>query len=287
MAKILDTSPSWMKKENKSVFDSTPKKIARKAMEWAGLDTPKGQIETAVSPAPLVSIFKNKIAREAGTKLFKEAGNQFKPAMKDAINSFARDYPRIAAHIKPEAVQMPKGIYASTMGPRGKVEKAIPIGYNVNESNFLNNMNDARNTVYHEGTHAAQALGNKDFDRLYGNAEKLVGYHNNPFEKQARKAGLRSVKGNSGNSAGNAIEGLREIVSGKIPVHLQGNTGAINSIEGTLRRRSYTNPSYEEMIKSTTKPKVETGPSPEELRKFLDDEEPTWRGVNKSNRKSK
>jgi hypothetical protein len=183
--------------------------------------------------APLVTIFKNaegvpsQAMRESSTGVFREMARVLPHRMRAAALQFAEDYPRIAAHMRPEyglpPVDAPRAsAYVAT--PAGKVTEPMKTGfthigryYSETPQDYEQGLKAAREMMYHEGTHAAQALGNKDFNTLYNDANRLVGYDLNPFERTAERAGLRAGDPTIGKPAlqGNrtAIDMLKDITA--------------------------------------------------------------------------
>ena len=179
-----------------------------------------------LSPAPLISIYKDlagvpsKALREKGTMAFLQsaldrANTAFRnpdvvpwqaehstdlPLMRSA-EEFAAKYPRVAAHMRinpqtGDGVSNISGRYAANIQtPTGRVGKPMTVTYSESGLKDAVNPDRARDIIAHEGTHAAQALGNHNFAELYHSANKIAGYHDNPFEQMARNAGENFATG--------------------------------------------------------------------------------------------
>lgn len=165
-----------------------------------------GSLLTALpSVAPLVSIYKNKAAREVATEAFRRtayrqpwqqaAHGTSNTNLAIAVNTFADKYPRVAAHmnISPQAPMQHRAL-ASIELPEATMTRPLDMQIGMKGRKlFENDLDAAVNTMFHEGTHVAQALGNKDTTPLYSYAEDVVGYRNNPFEVNARRAGDKAI----------------------------------------------------------------------------------------------
>lgn len=190
--------PKGFLQESDSVTESTPVRMLRKAGQFLGLDDPQTAVDSLTNPlemtAPLVSIFKNKAAREAATEMFRTRAAQVSPTYGGVGYHFANDYPRIAAHMSPMKIPQLEALGADALGaaaiPNGKVTMPLPVGITpLGVEVGTHDAPQAMNTLYHEGTHVAQALGNSDTRKLYSLADDLAGYHGNPFEQSARYSG--------------------------------------------------------------------------------------------------
>ncbi len=152
---------------------------------------------------PMVTKFATPAERMASTEAYRQAAKQFGGNLETAMGEFATEYPRIAAHIQPDPSKAvfkgaPKGAMGVMRIPASGEYKG-PMKFSVsNHGQQLaeQSMSNARGTVYHEGTHAAQFLGNKDMGQLYMNANKTGSYWENPFEINARVAGESRAPGN-------------------------------------------------------------------------------------------
>lgn len=159
-----------------------------------GLDIPGGPGAAAAGLLPvLISIYKNKAAREAATKAFADSAEGFGSSTSIAMRWLASKYPRIAAHINMATpVAVPEGAIGVTYADPGKVVSPITVALRGD----LTPANTA-GTMIHEATHVAQALGNKDFHSMYQTAGRLLGYNANPYEIAANTAAARRVEGAS------------------------------------------------------------------------------------------
>lgn len=141
-----------------------------------------------------VSMFANKGLREAATNLFRTNSAKLPGSLPQAAEAFADQYPRIAAHtnITPE-VDPYAGKFGMVMRPPpgGKVTKPVDVGFG--ESVPMMPDDVTKNMVFHEGTHVAQALGNKDMNKLYDLVNDITGYRKNPFEVSARYSGKKAA----------------------------------------------------------------------------------------------
>lgn len=191
-----------------SVMEPTWEKLAKKTGRFLGLDQSDGIFDmmnpmsagpTQLPLAGLISIFKNRAAREAGTEAFKE-GLQ-KVASKNlqaAGEEFAARYPRVAAHMSPSQVprvDMPLTHAQVQIPPAGgKITEPMPLQFtDFGVDRSANDLEFARDLMFHEGTHAAQALGNRHTAPLYSAANQAVGYADNPFEINANFTALRKT----------------------------------------------------------------------------------------------
>lgn len=150
----------------------------------------------------LISIYKNKEAREIATRGFQQAAETFSPAIKYAAQNLAKKYPRVAAHMNvTQRTPEEMGQIAAKMGTPGilrgvahiqpgPVQQRVPV--NVGPTNdFMG----AQNTLHHEATHVAQALGNRNLNNMYDAAGRVFGYEANPYEVTARLAGEKAAYG--------------------------------------------------------------------------------------------
>lgn len=200
--KVSNKLVEKLKPENESVFDPLHIQLLRKATGVFGDPT---DVVGQLAPTPLVSIFKDKAAREASTTLFRNAGKilgSFSSPLAEAVEQFATKYPRIAAHIDLRGTPMPippknkaygRTPDAVTQSVVGKVKDRIPIAITEGGINAIaRSPNNAKRYLAHEGTHVAQMLGNSDMAKLYAGSHKVYGYHNNPFEQRAVNAGAKA-----------------------------------------------------------------------------------------------
>lgn len=183
--------------EDDSVMDSAPVRMLRSVGKFLGLDDPNSDIMGSINPTPLVSIFKDKIARKLATDNFVEKMKGYNsPNLEAAGNLFAERYPRIAAHINPSSRIDNNPTRSAAIHTPNTGAPNYRMIMEISERGLKGAdlyPQDARQLIFHEGTHAAQALGNSDFGRLYNQANKLVGYKQNPFEVSAREAGVRNM----------------------------------------------------------------------------------------------
>ena len=164
--------------------------------------------------SPLISIYKDKAAREAATQEFLNSVKGFvdtnyydlpdhvKALWSNAAESFAAKYPRIAAHTRQSPLLSEyrtntgasAGAAVSTAPDR--VREPLTLSLFRNGANAIDkDPNLATDMMHHEMTHVAQSLGNRDADALYWAADDVVGYNYNPFETSARLAGAKAVTG--------------------------------------------------------------------------------------------
>jgi len=127
----------------------------------------------------LVSLYKNKILREQATKAFRKTASKLDIPWAIAANRLADKFPRIAAHIALEQRKLAPDTKAAVMIPRDN-----PTTWKVIVDK-ADSLSDATQSMFHEATHVAQNLGNKDAPRLYDAAHNSVGYYTNPFELSA------------------------------------------------------------------------------------------------------
>lgn len=217
--------PQWLDPEQASVTEDALTQALRQYLApvirtvYGDPTDPTTAMQTAM-PTPLITLFKDKAAREAATALYRSGMRRAGPILEQAANNFADDYPRIAAHLKPTlpredvlyrtlegdtfkpaaAIQGSSDFSAAqALGPQG-LPPGLPPRLKLNiypegrramstVDPRLDTSYNAQHLIYHEGTHGAQALGNKNFGQLYTLLNKLVGYENNPFEHTANLAG--------------------------------------------------------------------------------------------------
>lgn len=161
--------------------------------------------------SPLISIYKDKAAREAATEEFRNSVQTFisrnempdvvRNAWGNAADYFASRYPRIAAHVR----QSP-GLHSYALGgqqagasiitPIDKV--TAPMSMHLHSGGISPIERDPREAfdfMFHEMTHAAQSLGNKDSDELYNAAASMLPYKYIPQESTARMGGAKGKFG--------------------------------------------------------------------------------------------
>lgn len=204
--KFVKPVPDIMDPAQKSVFDPLYVTLMRRATGLLGLDDPNNVVTDQLSPmgvpaSPLISIFKNKVAREAGTEAALQKAKRLPPRFRQGFNELAKKYPRIAAHMDPKSIQNDFSQMPYTTGyirpVPGKVKAPIevgipPYGQQLSQMGEITDQFEqlglpmAKDVMRHEATHVAQSLGSKDHKELYGLAHKLMGYQNNPYEVSAR-----------------------------------------------------------------------------------------------------
>lgn len=195
--------PGWLDPRQASVTDPLWKTLLRKAAGMAGVGDPEGTIMQGATGSPLISIYSNKGAREMGTHRFIRAAMQFPQALQDAFGEFATKYPRIAAHLNPKMTGPEASAAAYLSTPYGPVKSRMVLGITPMGTAAIEGasspelaMSRARDYVFHEGTHGAQALGNSKQAVLYDHANTLLGYGENPFELAAQNSANRATYGN-------------------------------------------------------------------------------------------
>ena len=196
--------------------------IGQLIADAVGADDPMSGIYPTPVAAPMISIFKDaagvpqKALREEGTKRFLDSAQHLFERMYDssdvpiqATNNFgnavdwlAKKYPRVSAHmeinpwldntVSPISGAIPT---ARIHTPSGRASTPMMMSYSGHGFARGQDPADAYNTMAHEATHAAQALGNHNFGNLYHNANRAVGYTDNPFEQMARNAGENAYSG--------------------------------------------------------------------------------------------
>lgn len=174
----------------------------------AGLMPMGTEIQAGASMlSPLISIYKDKAAREAATQEFINSVRNFahnpdlpqvvRNAWTSAGDAFAARYPRIAAHTRqnPELTAYEiGGMHAgASLGPAGgKVTKPLDLNLHpAGVDEIARDPNSAYDLMFHEGTHVAQSLGNKDADEIYQLSSALAPYRYIPHEHTARIGGQK------------------------------------------------------------------------------------------------
>ena len=214
--KPVSVFSNWLKEEP-SVVESKWEEPIRKTMNMIG--SLVGGPEDLINPittgpvSPLISIFKNKIARHAGNVEFLNSINEFAlnhptigPYIRHAALDFEKRYPRVAAHIRmnPDLLEDPTTMAYMEMAS-SKVTEPLRMG--IGRTGYeelaksVNPQSKARELLFHEGTHAAQNLGNSDYENLYLGALRgnvidrgmpmHEAYLNIPFERTAKYRGLK------------------------------------------------------------------------------------------------
>jgi hypothetical protein len=198
--------PEWANPQDESVMSPLWKTLVRKAVGVMGIDDPNSVMGTAAPmETPMISIYADKAAREAATNAFYQKIKEFAkanavPNIQKAGKWLVDNYPRVAAHmtVSPELIDQVHPytpVAQAVMSTESPVRSPMALKYSkagVDASRAKSY--DAVNTMAHEATHAAQALGNKDFNPLYSAANEAVGYMDNPYEKTARDAGYRAAE---------------------------------------------------------------------------------------------
>jgi hypothetical protein len=138
--------------------------------------------------------------RKSATKLYQALSQRLRGEMGPAFEAAGKGYPRVAANIFPQMGEIDRpvpgrigtsmaGIVLPEHGPI-KPREPMPLKVtNYGVQRTMNNPGEARNTAYHEFTHGAAGLGNKNADELYQLSQDLEGYARVPFETNARVAG--------------------------------------------------------------------------------------------------
>lgn len=213
--KILDPN----KPESPSVFDPWYTQFGRNLLEGAKFivgETPQEQLLNTLTMGaggPLVTAYKSTAARKLGTKAYVEAGSKLGPYMQLATEEFAKRFPRIAAHANlKQAVEYSdrvKGLTKSgrswvdqrQVTPEGRISKYLNPNTSQEAQEILEKLSQTERDdwllaralyhTFHEGTHIAQGVGNKDNREIYHLAKKLFGYENVPQELTAHYTGSK------------------------------------------------------------------------------------------------
>ena len=217
-------------------------------MDAIGADDPMSGMYPAGPVAPMVSLFPDKAAREAGSARFLESIKTLPGELQRIWQQVAEDYPRITAHMHmrdPARTKFKSQTHNAMIGTtgldRGRTGPGggMPVTYGA--KGLTKSGLPALDTAYHETTHAAQRLGlGRDYNTLYSLANDQVGYTNNPFEQGARMAGGSRTGRLSPNEADmqgtTAIQRLMAIIQGRDD---DPNAMAIKEV---LRRRGTIDP---------------------------------------------
>lgn len=211
--------------------------------------------------APLISIYKDAAGvpstamREAGTQNFLEMAKDLPGKLQIAAERFAQRYPRIAAHMHPSVGSAPESIpdaSAFVSNWPGQVKAPLETVFTPSGISSIENrpgMQEATRQMWHEGTHVAQHLGNRDYPDLYRATNQLVGYDLNPFESRANRAGTLAAGGMVTRGSPTAIDQLRFLSE-------YSNEPAARSIKNTLLRRAgVPNEPYEGVIDVASRPR--------------------------------
>ena len=207
VTKVSNPLVKWAN-ESPSVVESPIEKGLRQAAQFLGL----GDIEGNLVPTPpAITMFKDPLTRKVATDVFLDEIRYYTPQYAEAAEKFVSKYPRVAAHMKHSGKLPPD--------PDATASMMIPVSKDSNVELRINPLlevsNDPSNTLFHEGTHTAQYLGKPNqFRQLYSDANELVGYYNNPFEINARRAGDKAM-GRSIERYTNALKQLKDIRADK------------------------------------------------------------------------
>jgi len=141
------------------------------------------------------------------------------------MEAFADKYPRVAAHVSPREPGR-DNVHKNAMSafgwmetvhgkPKKPMEMGVtPLGEMLSRFPLGTGEKLSKNTVFHEGTHAAQNLGNRHVGTLYDLVSRLFGYDNNPFEATANRAGSKAAGFEfDGPDKGNTITLLEQMVN--------------------------------------------------------------------------
>jgi hypothetical protein len=214
--------------------------------------------------SPLVSIFKDKLERSQATQAFVEKMKGLLPTTNNlatAAEEFAQRYPRVAAHIDPKLmdsipVSGGNGTAAAAVAlPLGRVKNLVEMGITPEgEAAMSQSAKWARDTMFHEGTHVAQVLGNHHTGMAYPLATQAVGYRNNPFEQSARETGkywsemltppapgqheVMNLMPNAMSKGGRTMQGLQQIADSANPLSDDPATLSKMMLGRLLRKRA-------------------------------------------------
>lgn len=196
-------------REEPSVMDAPWEAPLKGLLRLAGGDDPNQimldppALDTVASP--LISIYKNaagvpdKQLRQMATDRAAKNIVSTSPNMADGVRYLKQYYPRVLAHmdIIPQLSRHMGEASAHVLPPSGRVTRPVPMEISVLGDALAGTWGGKRSKeiMAHEAGHVAQALGNRHFDYLYRQANKLLGYHDNPFEQSAR-AIARKAGGN-------------------------------------------------------------------------------------------
>lgn len=215
-ASIINPTPQSIRPENASVFDSPLMRMVRSGSHFIGLDDPNSAVTSMMGPMPMVSIYKNQLARDAGIAAFKASVGQFKnKALDKAADWLSVLKPTVAAHMNLIEHQGPSTAAAVTHLPWGKVTEPIDVSMTkLGLAHIGKNVDKAKDVLAHEGVHVAGGLGNSNYKELYELADQIVGRERNPQELSAMARGEASRLGlNKVPNPKNAIKGLLQIVA--------------------------------------------------------------------------
>lgn len=193
--------PQTVKRPIENPFRPKEEGLAKSAFDFIFGSNPTEEMQQSLGPTPLISIYKNPAARRLGTQGFLKKAMDMGEKVFDAANQFAARYPRVAAHMNISDDTTKSGIRllggtktrATTLVPGSKVTKPIPVMFN---QDFIEDTGEnLTGSVFHEGKHVADALGNSNEKELYNLLSSLseVGYQHNPFEVSARNVATRAA----------------------------------------------------------------------------------------------
>jgi hypothetical protein len=143
----------------------------------------------------LISIYRNKLAREKALKLVSKQVKTMPQDVRAGFDWVIKNYPRVAAHMSPKLGKSKSTTAISeTLAEVEFSNRKARIPVRITPEGVKSITNDPSTAVpliAHEATHVAQSLGNKDAGRLSRLAESIEGYYGNPMEISAanREAG--------------------------------------------------------------------------------------------------
>lgn len=196
-AKVPSPIHDWAS-QDESVFDF-PGEAALRSLTRLVMPDP---VTDMINPmptgpaAPLISIFKNAAARKLATDEFLESARRMGlPNLEIAANTFASKYPRVAAHMRMSPEVAPgAAVKADVNIPQYGIRKPVPVRLgNSGIDEVDDSVAAATKSIFHEGNHVAQALGDRRMGLLYNNATRAVGYGPNPYEVTSRRAGDKAI----------------------------------------------------------------------------------------------
>lgn len=206
--------PYWADPDTESVTDPLWQTLVKKAVHLMGYDDPNMNAINSMMPmaTPAVTIYKNAADRIAATQAFVDSAKKLGTNLSGAAEHMAQLYPRVAAHMRIngnpfEKAGAPSGMrnLASTEVPRGVVESPMTINFSPLALQRANASPEAgMESLAHEMTHGAQALGNSHLAEMYKLAERLLkaggnsdagAYSAVPYEFSARRRGTAMATG--------------------------------------------------------------------------------------------
>lgn len=192
------------------------------------LGTPAGQAAQAVSMF-MKPGGGGEAARQLSLERFRREANILPKNLRESNLRLAETHPRVAAH---QAIELggnpPSGETAAyAIMPREGVRRPVRITYTptaIAETTGWAPLSEGKTPQmragelpYHEGIHTAQVLGNPEMAKLYGLANRAVGYRVNPAEVSARKGGLEAGAGIPAGGHAPTLEGLKQISESSWP----------------------------------------------------------------------